>query len=56
MTDDPNADLIGQEITVEGQVFIVTGSAPWNPTYLLAENEDERQTMAVAAYVRASLR
>lgn len=40
MSPDPNADLIGFTFPVDtGGVGVVTGSAPWNPAYVLVDTE-----------------
>ena len=51
-TTDPNADLIGHTFPVDtGGVGTVTGSAPWNPAYVVVVTE-AGPTVRVASQVR----
>lgn len=53
--DDPNADIIGESITVEGTTFTVTGTAPWSNSYVYVRSDDgKNESCAVAEYVRAA--
>jgi hypothetical protein len=51
-TTDPNADLIGLLVPIEGgHRGIVLGSAPWDPTYVEVDTP-HGATVRVAAQVR----
>lgn len=50
-TPDPNADLIGLTWPVDGGAITVTGSAAWNPAYVLVDTP-EGPSCRVAAQVR----
>ena len=53
MATDPNADLIGRVVIVEGVRCTVTGSAPWSSQYvLLVCGEKKFKSTLQAAFLR----
>jgi len=51
-TPDPNADLIGRTVTVEGINCTVTGTAPWSVQYVLLSDGEEYKSCVLAKLLR----
>jgi hypothetical protein len=53
---DLNADLIGRVVTVEGQEFTVSCTAPWSDQYVVIEDASANRSCLSAALLRYAIK